>query len=959
MTAIDYSFPWCEPEGRRVSTIGRSSRAKSALVLLACLVSPKGAQARLATTLDGALASRSESFRILREALRIHGLGSSLERHPGRSTLFAPTDAAFERFFDQWGIDGRTFLAGNQGGKVNCLLQFAALNSEASESRLKAMASTGANYHGHRFVALPTMCGATCSQGTPSCWRLAPLHTDRNGAGEVQIAGGLVRTADVSWRKGVIHVVDDVPNPIFWAPVGARGLETALASRPDLRIFRAALKESGLLATLTHRAAYSRKYTMFAPTDSAFLSHLSDWGLTVEEFQDGGDEYRTTDWLLRLLTVPGFGDESDLWRAAAARGGRTSAKTLCPCGGTVQLTAGGRLGSTTLTIGGARVVASNRMWLGGPIHVLSEVPPAPCWKRVSRRPAPVPVPAPRPTQAPTREADVPSAAPTKSPTKLIAAKLVDACPTDLNEAIESHMGHRSVLLRAALDASGLGDRLESLPDKVTVFVPSDEALYAWMGEHRLLEDDLTAPSWRANECVQRVFTNLVHKTELSIADVHRWVQINKGSLKLPTLCSDCAGKGLLVTGDADVGNLRVGKARIEMADVSWCNGIVHSLDFVPLPPGWSPHGANCSLPPPPIISAVSVQQPIAPSFEDKSSPQGQGCEECVTLAIVGTCVAVISCLLGVGLPLYFFWLRATVHPIPEDFPMPKKEPIVVVADFKKPQGKKEKSSSTLDIENASLSSSDSTACPSEASWETDSLASSSLPCLSRGSSKQALYWDEVCSQDSSFRALPSCNVSDVSSEIDLRLEGPRKPGLLEDSPATLSLQDALPTPEPPPLPLLSLEDAPGWQKVWSESKGAYYYWNRRTGTTRWANTPAPSQPVGDPPSKPASRPSRPPRSKSADMPVRGDRHRLTRGGPRLERAPLGTPATAPQQRRSSSDVAKPQRSPATTRRGSESGRTPVAPPRGPSSPHPPRGSPSLRAPPRTYSRSALASVQEH
>jgi len=152
-------------------------------------------------------------------------------------TIFAPSDEAFAKL----GLN-----ASNIGDVPNLkeILLYHALEGKVYSTMLSS-----------KFV--PTLNGAAVK-----------INVDNNG---VMVNDANVIYADVRALNGVIHIVDKV---LF--PPTKNLVEVALANAPEFSILVAAVVKAGLAETLSTGGPY----TVFAPTNAAFVTLLGELGAT-------------------------------------------------------------------------------------------------------------------------------------------------------------------------------------------------------------------------------------------------------------------------------------------------------------------------------------------------------------------------------------------------------------------------------------------------------------------------------------------------------------------------------------------------------------------------------------------------------------------------------------------------------------------------------------------------------
>jgi hypothetical protein len=198
--------------------------------------------------------------------------------------------------------------------------------------------------------------------------------------------------------------------------------------------------------------------------------------------------------------------------------------------------------------------------------------------------------------------------PTTKPNIILPSRAVSDCLPDFYKVLQDALGSDSRLLRTALQAHGLVERLEVWERRVTFFAPTDKALYKWMNAWGLTEQDILTPSFIADDCMHLLFKNLAHASEQKTVDLLRWVDLNEGGFELPTLCGEHCGPGLVITSNGTKAGLTIGGASLHTGDLNWCNGAIHIINDVPVWAGWSPHGSQCK-----VVAAVPLK-PFVPEL---------------------------------------------------------------------------------------------------------------------------------------------------------------------------------------------------------------------------------------------------------------------------------------------------------------------------------------------------------
>lgn len=293
-------------------------------------------------------------------------------------------------------------------------------------------------------------------------------------------------------------------------------VEAAVAS-PDFNTLVAAVQAAGLVDTLS-----GGEFTVFAPTDGAFNTLLSDLGVTPEQL------LADTNLLTTVLTyhvVPGEFFAADI----LAQDFPFAAPTVN--GAPIIVTADPDSDRLLLNNGQATVAIPNLDVSNGVIHVIDNVllPPSI-------------------TGAATTQAAAPA-----------QPNIVEIAAGD----------GRFTTLVAAARAAGLVDALSG-GQEITVFAPTDAAFAALLNDLGLTADQLLSNT----DLLTTVLTYHVVPGEVPAAAI-----INAGSVNAPTLngstvLAQANGGGVLLNGDTNV----------IIADIDASNGIVHVIDKVLLPP---------------------------------------------------------------------------------------------------------------------------------------------------------------------------------------------------------------------------------------------------------------------------------------------------------------------------------------------------------------------------------------
>jgi uncharacterized surface protein with fasciclin (FAS1) repeats len=255
------------------------------------------------TIVDVALAANAESgeFSILIAALQaanpsvINRLGSGRQ-----STVFAPTDAAFLALLDELGLTAEQLLSDRD--LVTKVLRYHIVRGNLPSTEVLAK---------ERFR---TLRGSRLFQSNG-------VLTDANGR-----TANIIAT-DIQANNGVIHVIDRVVLPkLDQVPETDNTIvDVALAANEEtgeFSILIAALEAA--TPSVMKRLSGEKQYTVFAPTDAAFLALLDELGVTAEQLLS--DQALVTK-VLRYHIVRGNLDSTEVLakeRIRTLQGGRLS-----------------------------------------------------------------------------------------------------------------------------------------------------------------------------------------------------------------------------------------------------------------------------------------------------------------------------------------------------------------------------------------------------------------------------------------------------------------------------------------------------------------------------------------------------------------------------------------------------------------------------------------------------------
>jgi transforming growth factor-beta-induced protein len=263
-----------------------------------------------------ATAVEAGNFKTLAAALEAAGLVGALQGQ-GPFTVFAPSDEAFARL--------------PKGALENLL-----------KPENKALLASVLTYHVVPAKLTAAQVVELRSADALNGQRL-PIQVED---GSVRVAGAGVVTTDVMASNGVIHVIDRV-----LMPATANLVETATQAG-TFRTLLAAADAAGLAATL----AEGGPFTLLAPDDKAFAKLPAG---TLERLLEPANQTELAA-ILKLHVIPG--------RAFAAEvSGQSELTPLA--GGPLAV----RVVDGKVSIGGARVIATDLQARNGVIHVLDTV----------------------------------------------------------------------------------------------------------------------------------------------------------------------------------------------------------------------------------------------------------------------------------------------------------------------------------------------------------------------------------------------------------------------------------------------------------------------------------------------------------------------------------------------------------------------------------------------------------
>ena len=187
--------------------------------------------------------AKSAQHTTLLAALQQANLVSTLQDLSKQYTVFAPTNAAFDKYFQNSGTTAQQLLASSD---LSSILLHHVLGSKAVSSSL------------------------TNAEVTTLNGRDVTVNITRG----VKIDSANVTTADINADNGVVHVIDYVLLPTY------DDVTEVVTGSAEHTTLLAALQQANLVSTLQD---LSKQYTVFAPTNAAFDKFLNAKGLTAND----------------------------------------------------------------------------------------------------------------------------------------------------------------------------------------------------------------------------------------------------------------------------------------------------------------------------------------------------------------------------------------------------------------------------------------------------------------------------------------------------------------------------------------------------------------------------------------------------------------------------------------------------------------------------------------------------
>jgi uncharacterized surface protein with fasciclin (FAS1) repeats len=275
------------------------------------------------------VASENGSFTTLVAALQATGLDTTLANLDSDYTVFAPSDAAFDKL---------------PAGTLDSLS-----NEQLTDILLYHVLPGKVMADGAITVAQSTENMADMANGDKVSLSFVDSMLFVNGA--------KVSNADVMADNGVIHVIDNVIMPPAMMSTPTQNIvEVALADPDNFSTLVTALTAANLVTTLSNEEA---TFTVFAPTNAAFAAVDSD-ALTAL--------LADTEALTAVLLTHVVSDASLSSLDAYAANGKVLTTVS---GNTIDVMVDAESGS--LMIGGAKVIISDIYTTNGVIHVIDTV----------------------------------------------------------------------------------------------------------------------------------------------------------------------------------------------------------------------------------------------------------------------------------------------------------------------------------------------------------------------------------------------------------------------------------------------------------------------------------------------------------------------------------------------------------------------------------------------------------
>ncbi len=186
------------------------------------------------------------------------GLADALSNPDASLTVFAPTDAAFTSLAKSLGFaDGSAMVAALDVATLSKILSYHVLPGFKDSGALASGAPQATLYEFP--VGTPTTLAVDASSGVKIT--------------DAALNQAMVTSADVGASNGVIHVIDRV-----LVPPGVLNVVQMAQTNATFSVLVEAVVTANLAGTLSG----SGPFTVFAPTDAAFVAALAELGTTKE-----------------------------------------------------------------------------------------------------------------------------------------------------------------------------------------------------------------------------------------------------------------------------------------------------------------------------------------------------------------------------------------------------------------------------------------------------------------------------------------------------------------------------------------------------------------------------------------------------------------------------------------------------------------------------------------------------
>jgi uncharacterized surface protein with fasciclin (FAS1) repeats len=188
------------------------------------------------------------------------GLVPALSDPTASLTVFAPTDAAFDTLAVSLGFaDAGAMVAALDGPTLAKILTYHVLPARQDAAAIIAGGATQATLYNY-----PGTTPATLAVDASSGVKLTDAADNT----------ATVTTADVAASNGVIHVIDKV-----LVPPGVLTVVQMAQTNPNFSVLVEAVVAAGLADDLSTAGPF----TVFAPTNDAFVAALGELGITKDE----------------------------------------------------------------------------------------------------------------------------------------------------------------------------------------------------------------------------------------------------------------------------------------------------------------------------------------------------------------------------------------------------------------------------------------------------------------------------------------------------------------------------------------------------------------------------------------------------------------------------------------------------------------------------------------------------